>query len=283
MIRDYVLLVKPRVIWLLILAAIAGYVFAAAPKLNPVYVAELAIVGLLSTGGSAAFNMYYERDVDAMMRRTMGRPIPSGRVSPRNALIESLVLSATGFALSYLWLGLWPTVFVALGWFFYAVVYTVLLKCRSWLNVLIGGFAGNAALLTGWTLARPLDLEALLLSMAVYLWIPAHIWSLVIRERDDYARTCIKMLPLEMREDRAMSLVALLNIASNIYMLILYLNFFNNIIGLVILLATAAWSGYYSIKAMIKPNRDVFWSMFKASSPVLTVFLILGMALSIMK
>ncbi len=283
MIRDYVLLVKPRVIWLLILAAIAGYVFAAAPKLNPVYVAELAIVGLLSTGGSAAFNMYYERDVDAMMRRTMGRPIPSGRVSPRNALIESLVLSATGFALSYLWLGLWPTVFVVLGWFFYAVVYTVLLKCRSWLNVLIGGFAGNAALLTGWTLARPLDLEALLLSMAVYLWIPAHIWSLVIRERDDYARTCIKMLPLEMHEDRAMSLVALLNIASNIYMLILYLYFFKNMIGLVILLATAAWSSYYSIKAMIKPNRDVFWKMFKASSPVLTVFLILGMALSIMK
>ncbi|MCG2879801.1 MAG: heme o synthase [Vulcanisaeta sp.] len=283
LIRDYVLLVKPRVIWLLILAAIAGYVFAAAPKLNPVYVAELAIVGLLSTGGSAAFNMYYERDVDAMMRRTMGRPIPSGRVSPRNALIESLVLSATGFALSYLWLGLWPTVFVVLGWFFYAVVYTVLLKCRSWLNVLIGGFAGNAALLTGWTLARPLDLEALLLSMAVYLWIPAHIWSLVIRERDDYARTCIKMLPLEMHEDRAMSLVALLNIASNIYMLILYLYFFKNMIGLVILLATAAWSSYYSIKAMIKPNRDVFWKMFKASSPVLTVFLILGMALSIMK
>ncbi|MFP3484370.1 MAG: heme o synthase [Vulcanisaeta sp.] len=283
LIRDYVLLMKPRVIWLLILAAIAGYVFAAAPKLNPVYVAELAIVGLLSTGGSAAFNMYYERDVDAMMRRTMGRPIPSGRVSPRNALIESLVLSATGFALSYLWLGLWPTVFVVLGWFFYAVVYTVLLKCRSWLNVLIGGFAGNAALLTGWTLARPLDLEALLLSMAVYLWIPAHIWSLVIRERDDYARTCIKMLPLEMHEDRAMSLVALLNIASNIYMLILYLYFFKNMIGLVILLATAAWSSYYSIKAMIKPNRDVFWKMFKASSPVLTVFLILGMALSIMK
>ena len=282
-VKDYILLMKPRVIWLLVLAAIAGYVFAAAPRLSITYIVELTIVGLLSTGGSAAFNMYYERDIDARMSRTMSRPIPSGRISPNNALTEALALSIIGFTLSYIWLGLLPTVFVVLGWFFYAIVYTVLLKCRSWSNILIGGLAGNAALLTGWVLARPLDLEALLLSMAVYLWIPAHIWSLVIREKDDYARTCIKMLPLEMREDRAMSLVALLNIASNIYMLILYLYFFRNIIGLVILLATAAWSGYYSIKAMIKPNRDTFWRMFKASSPVLTVFLILGMALSIIK
>jgi len=227
--------------------------------------------------------MYYERDIDAMMSRTMGRPIPSGRVSPRNALIESLILSAMGFALSYLWLGLWPTVFVVLGWFFYVVAYTILLKCRSWLNVLIGGFAGNAALLTGWTLARPLDLEALLFSIAVYLWIPAHIWSLVIKEKDDYTKTCVKMLPLRMREDRAMILVALLNITSNIYMLILYLCFFRNTIGLAVLLTTAAWSSYYSVKAIIKPDRDIFWRMFKASSPVLTVFLILGMALSIIK
>jgi len=282
-VKDYILLMKPRVIWLLVLAAIAGYIFAAAPRLSITYIVELTIVGLLSTGGSAVFNMYYERDIDARMSRTMSRPIPSGRISPSNALTEALALSIIGFTLSYIWLGLLPTVFVVLGWFFYAIVYTVLLKCRSWSNILIGGLAGNAALLTGWVLARPLDLEALLLSMAVYLWIPAHIWSLVIREKDDYARTCIKMLPLEMREDRAMSLVALLNIASNIYMLILYLYFFRNVIGLVILLATAAWSSYYSIKAIIKPNRDVFWSMFKASSPVLTVFLILGMALSIIK
>lgn len=282
-IKDYVLLMKPRVIWLLVLAAIAGYVFAAAPKISPMDVVELTIVGLLSTGGSAVFNMYYERGIDSQMSRTMGRPLPAGRVSPTNALIESILLSLIGFALSYVWLGPWPTIFVVLGWFLYAIVYTVLLKCRSWGNVLIGGIAGNAALLTGWVIAKPLDLEAVLLSMAIYLWIPAHIWSLVIRARDDYSRTCIKMLPLQMREDRAMILVALLNVISNIYMVFLYMLILRNIIGLAILLITAAWSSYYSVKAIVRPNKEVFWQMFKASSPVLTVFLLIGMILSIIK
>lgn len=282
-IKDYVLLMKPRVIWLLVLAAIAGYVFAAAPKISPMDVVELTIVGLLSTGGSAVFNMYYERGIDSQMSRTMGRPLPAGRVSPTNALIESILLSLIGFALSYVWLGPWPTIFVVLGWFLYAIVYTVLLKCRSWGNVLIGGIAGNAALLTGWVIAKPLDLEAVLLSMAIYLWIPAHIWSLVIRAKDDYSRTCIKMLPLQMREDRAMILVALLNVISNIYMVFLYMLILRNIIGLAILLITAAWSSYYSVKAIVRPNKEVFWQMFKASSPVLTVFLLIGMILSIIK
>ncbi|WP_243678383.1 protoheme IX farnesyltransferase [Vulcanisaeta distributa] len=224
---------------------------------------ELAIVGLLSTGGSAVFNMYYERDIDAKMSRTRNRPIPAGRVSPGAALIESLALSLLGFALSYVWLGLWPTIFVVLGWFLYAIIYTVLLKCRSWSNILIGGVAGNAALLAGWTIARPLDLEAFLLSMAIYLWIPAHIWSLVIRAKDDYSRTCIKMLPLEMSEEKAMIMVALLNVFSNVYMLLLYILILKNLIGLIILLITAAWSSYYSVKAIIKPSREVFWQMFK--------------------
>jgi protoheme IX farnesyltransferase len=282
-IRDYLLLMKPRVIWLLVLAAIAGYVFAAAPRISIVKVIELTIVGLLSTGGSAAFNMYYERDIDALMIRTRDRPIPSGRVSPGNALIESLVLSTLSFVLSYLLLGLWPTLFVVIGWILYAIGYTVLLKCRSWTNILIGGIAGNAALLAGWTLARPLDIEAFLLSMAIYLWIPAHIWSLVIRAKSDYANTCVKMLPLQMREDRAMALVSALNVISNIYMLILYLYFLRNLVGLIILLAAALWSSYFSVKAILRPSREVFWQMFKASSPVLTIFLVLGMIFSLIK
>lgn len=91
------------------------------------------------------------------------------------------------------------------------------------------------------------------------------------------------MLPLEINEDKAMILVAALNIFSNIYMLFLYLYMLSNIIGLVILLITVAWSSYYSVKAIIKPNREIFWQMFKSSSPVLTVFLIIGMVLSIIK
>jgi len=129
MINDYLRLMKPHVIWLLVLSAIVGYI-AAAPSINLVKLVELTVVGFLSTGGSAAFNMYYERDIDSLMTRTMRRPIPSGRVNPQGALSFSMAISLIGFTLSYVWLGVWVTLMVALGWFFYVVLYTIMLKRR---------------------------------------------------------------------------------------------------------------------------------------------------------
>lgn len=273
--KDYLALIKPKVIWLLVLSAVAGYVIASSGSVNPIKLIELILVGLLSTGGAAAFNMYYERDIDALMSRTRGRPLPSGRVTPQSALAESLTLSTAGFALSAAWLGTIPTLFVIAGWISYAILYTVILKCRSWVNILIGGFAGNASLLTGWTTAAPLSLEAILISMAIYIWIPSHIWSLVIRARDDYSKTCIKMLPLVVSERSAIIIVSMMNAVSSIYMLALYLAIMHNTIGTVVLGIATAYSMYYSVRSISRPSPEAFWSMFKASSPLLTIFLII--------
>jgi len=273
MINDYLRLMKPHVIWLLVLSAIVGYI-AAAPSINLVKLVELTVVGFLSTGGSAAFNMYYERDIDSLMTRTMRRPIPSGRVNPQDALSFSMAISLVGFTLSYVWLGVWVTLMVALGWFFYVVLYTIMLKRRTWLNIVIGGFAGNAALLSGWVMAKPIDTEAILLSMVIYLWIPAHIWSLAYYARDDYRRANVPMLPAVVSEEVSVRVISILNLASIVYMLILYYVYINSVMGYV-LIAPAALAGVViTIRALVKPTNSNFRTMFKTSSPILLLFLV---------
>ncbi|KUO86369.1 MAG: protoheme IX farnesyltransferase [Caldivirga sp. CIS_19] len=273
MINDYLRLMKPHVIWLLVLSAIVGYI-AAAPSINLVKLVELTVVGFLSTGGSAAFNMYYERDIDSLMTRTMRRPIPSGRVNPQGALSFSMAISLIGFTLSYVWLGVWVTLMVALGWFFYVVLYTIMLKRRTWLNIVIGGFAGNAALLSGWVMAKPIDTEAILLSMVIYLWIPAHIWSLAYYARDDYRRANVPMLPAVVSEEVSVRVISILNLASIVYMLILYYVYINSVMGYA-LIAPAALAGVViTIRALVKPTNSNFRTMFKTSSPILLLFLV---------
>jgi protoheme IX farnesyltransferase len=273
MINDYLKLMKPHVIWLLVLSAVVGYI-AAAPSINLVKLVELTVVGFLSTGGSAAFNMYYERDIDSLMTRTMRRPIPSGRVNPQGALSFSMAISLIGFTLSYVWLGAWVTLMVALGWFFYVVLYTIMLKRRTWLNIVIGGFAGNAALLSGWVMAKPINAEAILLSMVIYLWIPAHIWSLAYYARDDYRRANVPMLPAVVSEEVSVRVISILNLTSIIYMLILYYVYINSVMGYALIVPAALAGVVITIRALVKPTNSNFRTMFKTSSPILLLFLV---------
>ncbi|MFP3045134.1 MAG: protoheme IX farnesyltransferase [Thermocladium sp.] len=270
-------LMKPRVIWLLVFSAVGGYLIAAIPRVNALRLIEIIIAGLLATGGSAAANMLFERDIDGLMTRTAKRPLPSGSMSIEAAWAEVIILTGAGLLLGYLWLGLVPFIFMAVGWFFYAVIYTLALKRRTWLNILIGGFAGNAALLSGWAVAAPINMEAMLISFAVYLWIPAHIWSLVMRYADDYRKANVPMLPILISKNKAIGIIAILNAASTIYMLLLYALFINSWPGYVLLLPFAGASIYISLKSIINPTDDVFWRMFKMTSPVLTIFIIAAM------
>nr|A8MC59.2 RecName: Full=Protoheme IX farnesyltransferase; AltName: Full=Heme B farnesyltransferase; AltName: Full=Heme O synthase [Caldivirga maquilingensis IC-167] len=274
MINEYLKLMKPHVIWLLVLSALVGYIAAAGPLVNPIKLIELTVVGFLSTGGSAAFNMYYERDIDSLMVRTMKRPIPSGKVTPLNALTFSIAVSLSGFTLSYLWLGSWVTLMIALGWFFYAVLYTIMLKRRTWLNIVIGGFAGNAALLSGWIMAKPIDLESILLSMVIYVWIPAHIWSLAYYARDDYKRVNVPMLPTMVNEKASVRIISILNLVSIIYMLVLYQLYMAKLIGYILVIPATLAGIIVTIKALIKPSNESFRTMFKATSPILLLFLL---------
>lgn len=269
---SYISLLKPRVIWLLILASVAGYIYGGGGVDSRLF--SLLAVAFLSTGGSAAFNHYWERDIDALMTRTFKRPLPSGLIVPNAALAYSLALSATGISLGFLLLGLLPGLFVLLGWLFYAVVYTIVLKRRTWLNIFGGGFAGNAVFLGGYALAKgTVDLPAVLISFAIYLWIPSHIWALAFKYRGDYRRAGVPMLPALIKEERAVAVISAINAAAAAYILWLYLQFGGGAGGALVALGVAATIAT-SIYAAVKKTEEAMWKMYKASSPILALFLI---------
>lgn len=272
--NPYISLIKPRVLWLLVLASVVGYLYAAG-AVDWQKALWLAAVSVLTVAGALAFNSYWERDIDAVMTRTAKRPLPRGLVQPRKALAYALVLTGAGIALSLITLGPLVTFFVALGWFFYGVVYTVLLKRRSWLNILLGGFAGNATFLGGYVLGKgDIDATAVLLSFAIYLWIPSHIWALAYKYRDDYRKAGVPMLPAVIDERKSLMIISILNLLSAAYVMWLSVFVVGLGAGLALVAAGAAAAVFTSIYAMKKKTDDAMWRMYKASSPVLTLFLL---------
>ena len=194
---DYVRLTKPRSVLLLLVAALAGMVVAR-PEMPPVHlILETLLAGALAAGGANALNCYLDRDLDRQMRRTTGRPLPSGKLVPGRALLFGLTLSAVSimiFALGVNWLS---AALAACGIFYYVVVYTLWLKRASHWNVVIGGAAGALPLLVGSAAAigriAPLPLW---LGVVVLLWTPPHFWSLALLRRREYAAAGIPMLPV---------------------------------------------------------------------------------------
>ena len=207
---DFVQLTKPRIVLLLVLTSYCAMVVAnhGLPAFWP---SALATLGLaLSAGGAHAVNMWYDRDIDALMQRTEGRPVPAGRIRAQTSLGFGIALEALSFALLYLTVN--PlTALLSLGGFaFYVFVYTVWLKRRTPQNIVIGGAAGAFPPLIGWAaVTGRVGLPAVLMFMIVFLWTPAHFWSLALFRQDDYRRARVPMMPVA-RGERAAKLQALL-------------------------------------------------------------------------
>ncbi|MEW9834602.1 heme o synthase [Mesorhizobium marinum] len=192
---DYLELLKPRVMSLVVFTAFVG--MAATPAtLNP-FVALIAIVSIaIGAGASGALNMWYDADIDAVMKRTVSRPVPAGRVLPEQALVFGLVLSA----LSVMTLGVFVNWLagglLAFTIFFYAVIYTMWLKRWTPQNIVIGGGAGSFPPMIGWAAATgSISLESVILFLIIFLWTPPHFWALALFKSDDYARAGIPMMP----------------------------------------------------------------------------------------
>ena len=192
---DYFALLKPRVMSLVVFTAFVGLV-AAPVSVNPL-IAVIAIACIaVGAGASGALNMWYDADIDAVMKRTASRPVPSGRVTPEEALAFGLVLSA----LSVLTLGVlvnWlSAALLAFTIFFYAVVYTMWLKRSTPQNIVIGGAAGAFPPMIGWAaVTGSVSLESVILFLIIFLWTPPHFWALALFSSNDYARAGIPMMP----------------------------------------------------------------------------------------
>jgi protoheme IX farnesyltransferase len=190
-------LTKPRIASLVVLTGVPALLMAAGGVPSP-RVFFGAIVGtVLAAGSAACFNMYFDRDVDALMRRTASRPLPSGTLPPSAAVVLGLVLGAVACAVLLLATNALAAGLALASIFYYAIVYTVWLKRRTPENIVIGGGAGASAPLIAWAaVTGTIGLPAVLLSAIVFLWTPPHFWSLALYRREDYARAGIPMLPV---------------------------------------------------------------------------------------
>ncbi|HET6548566.1 MAG TPA: heme o synthase [Solirubrobacter sp.] len=192
---DYVTLTKPRVQLLLLLTTITTMYVAGDPSLG--LVALTVLGGSLSAGGAAAFNHYYDRDIDAAMGRTASRPVPSGRISPRAALIYAFALQIASFAVLAGAVNVLSACLALAGFVWYTLVYTVWLKRRSPQNIVIGGAAGAVPPLVGWAaVTGSIDPAALYLFAIVFYWTPPHFWALSLLMKDEYARVGVPMMPV---------------------------------------------------------------------------------------
>ena len=203
MIGAYVESLKLRVGTFIGLAAVLGYL-ATWPTVSGVRgpalpaLAVLFVATVIAAGGAGALNHYLDRDLDARMPRTARRPLPSGRIRHAwHVVALGLGLVALGVSLAFWRLNPLVALHVFLGAFTYVIVYTVWLKRRSWLNVVIGGLAGSFAVLAGGSAARPeLCLPPVLFALVLFFWSPSHFWSLAIAYKQDYAGARIPMLPV---------------------------------------------------------------------------------------
>jgi protoheme IX farnesyltransferase len=195
-VRDWVALLKPRVMTLVVFTAIVGLLVAPAPMHPALGVAAILCIAV-AAGAAGAINMWYDRDIDALMRRTARRPIPSGRIAPDAALGFGLTLSFASVAV----MGL-ATNWVAAGWlafsiFFYVAIYTMWLKRRTPQNIVIGGAAGAFPPVIGWAAATgEVTLVPLILFAIIFMWTPPHFWALSLWAHGDYARAKVPMLPV---------------------------------------------------------------------------------------
>ncbi|MGO9907491.1 MAG: heme o synthase [Solirubrobacteraceae bacterium] len=195
LLADYFELTKPKVQTLLLFTTITTMEIAGNPPVSKI--ALTCLGGYLSAGGAGAVNHYYDRDIDAQMKRTASRPIPAGRVSPRAALIFGFVLCGLSFALLSLTVNLLAASLALAGFVGYVGVYTIWLKRRTAQNIVIGGAAGAVPPLVGWAATRgSLSWTAVYLFAIVFYWTPPHFWSLSLLMKDEYARVGVPMMPV---------------------------------------------------------------------------------------
>ena len=283
--KDYYNVTKPNVITLLVFTGAAAYVASAGWHTG---ILRLILVSASIWLGSAAANTvgsYFDRDIDAVMKRTRSRPIPSGRIPARNALEYGLGLLIASLIVAYY---LNPVCGVAMiaGFLDYTIVYSFALKRRSWLNIILGGFSGVMPVLIGYFAAPSPVLSlatALFMGFLVFFWIPEHIWSLAIRFRQDYTDAKIPMLPVVISERRSVQVIAITTIIMVFYSLV---PAFASQIGFhLVYLGVAGALGALmlaiNVWLLLDPSPSRAWTVFKISSPYL-FFVFIGIMIDVL-
>ena len=271
--RDYYELTKPRVVMLIVFTAIVG-MFLAVPGLPDPAALLFGTLGIgLASSSAAVFNHVLDRRIDILMMRTMGRPLPQGRLTEKSALAFAAVLGI--IAMFILWFLVNPltAVLTFLSLIGYAVVYTVFLKRATPQNIVIGGAAGAAPPVLGWTaVTNEVTSSALLLFLIIFVWTPPHFWALAIARKDDYEKVGIPMLPVTHGEEYTRLNILLYTILLVVITIIPYLTGMSGIIYLGTALVLGAIFLWYAIQMRRTPeNLELPMRTFKYSITYLGV------------
>ncbi len=246
-ISGYIALTKPRIIELLLVTTIPPMIVAAGKFPSVGLILATVIGGTLAAGGASAVNMYVDRDIDRIMKRTQNRPLVTGVISPSSALVFAIALEI--FAFIELWVLVNPlsALLTLSGALFYIFIYTLWLKRISKQNIVIGGAAGAVPVLVGWTAVTDhLSLTAWILFVIVFVWTPPHFWALAFKYKDDYSEANVPMLPSVVSFDKTVQQIIL-------YTFIL--------VGLSLVLAPVAGLGIiYTVSAILLGLVFIFYT-----------------------
>lgn len=264
--RDYLELCKPGVVVVMIVTAIIG-MFLSVPGMVPVKVLILGNLGIaLSAASAAAINHLVDRRIDQKMARTLNRPVAQGRLSARQVVVFSTLLGGVGMTILFVYINAltaWLTFASLLG---YALVYTLYLKRATPQNIVIGGLAGAAPPLLGWTaVTNEIHGYALLLVLIIYAWTPPHFWALALHRKDDYAKAEVPMLPVTHGERYTKLHIVLYTVLMVIATLLPYVT---GMSGWLYLLGAVVLGGgflYWAIRLMLSESPGLGMVTFKYS------------------
>lgn len=281
-IKPYIEVSKPRIVVVLVITAVTSMLGATRFDSSPGIAWDISfwklffliLCGSLASMGSSALNHYYDRDIDKIMERTSKRPIPSGQLSARTVIIYGICISVFSVVIAWFTLNPMATFMIALGIFFYVVIYTAWLKRSHSLNIVIGGFAGSAASMAGWaTTTGSMDLLGFLVGWLVFMWTPPHFWCLAIKKREEYASVKIPMLPVLIGNTKTAKYIFINTAILLPFSLSLY--FFGlGIIYTIIAFVSGTVMLIYHYKLTKNPTPEFAWKAYKVTAPYLVIVFI---------
>lgn len=265
--KNYLPLFKLRISLLITFSAVVSLISTSSGDISIRNALLLIIVTMMASAGASAFNHYFDMDIDSVMERTKKRPIPSGIINDsKKTLLISVILFVTSILLSFKSINYMVALHLFLGAVVYAVIYTVWLKRRSWMNIIIGGLAGSFAVLAGGASATPeLCLPPLLLATIMFFWTPSHFWSFAIVHREDYEKAGIPMLPVVIGNLRTTRYILLNTILLVISSFLPSIFGYSGIFYTIVAVAVGVFFLTRNIQLLFHTSKDMALKNFKAS------------------
>ena len=273
MLKNYLSIFKLRIGALIAFSAVVGYIAGEKSMPSLFRIALISILTLMASAGASAINQVYDRDMDRVMKRTMKRPLLTGGVqSPTGVVLTGILLILLSVGIAFFKFNFLVSLHLFLGAFVYAVIYTIWLKRRSWMNIIVGGLSGSFAVLAGGASAQPdFCLAPILLAVVMFFWTPSHFWSFAIVHREDYKKAGVPMLPV-IFDNHKSGLYILLN--TSLLFAASLLPFFFGHLGFIYLAAALGAGGFFifrNLQFLFAPSREIAWKNFKFSMAYLSM------------